>query len=310
MIAELASVSFPALGTTALLCVAEAEALPAAHDELERELSELGEACSRFRDDSELVRLNASADGEPVAVGERLFEAVEVALSAAAASDGLVDPTVGRTLRLAGYDRRFASVRLRDGSTFRAAFAPVPGWRQIELDPVQRTIRLSAGVELDLGASAKALAADRSARAAADASGTGVLVSLGGDIAVAGPIPDGGWPIRVADDHAAGLEGPGPTIAVSGGGLATSGTTVRRWLAGDVELHHIVDPRTGRPADTPWRTVTVTAGSCVDANVASTAAVVLGEEAPAWLAARGLAARLVRESGALVYTGGWPEDAA
>lgn len=310
MIAELASVSFPALGTTALLCVAEAEALPAAHDELERELSELDEACSRFRDDSELVRLNASAGGEPVAVGERLFEAVEVALSAAAASDGLVDPTVGRTLRLAGYDRRFASVGLRDGSTFRAAFAPVPGWRQIELDPVQRTIRLSAGVELDLGASAKALAADRSARAAADASGTGVLVSLGGDIAVAGPIPDGGWPIRVADDHAAGLEGPGPTIAVSGGGLATSGTTVRRWLAGDVELHHIVDPRTGRPADTPWRTVTVTAGSCVDANVASTAAVVLGEEAPAWLAARGLAARLVRESGALVYTGGWPEDAA
>ena len=97
---------------------------------------------------------------------------------------------------------------------------------------------------------------------------------------------------------------------VSGGGIATSGTTVRRWLAGDVELHHIVDPRTGRPADTPWRTVTVAAGSCVDANVASTAAVVLGEEAPAWLAARGLAARLVRESGALVYTGGWPEDAA
>ena len=297
MIAELASVSFPALGTTALLCVAEAEALPAAHDELERELSELDEACSRFRDDSELFRLNASAGGEPVAVG------------AAVASDGLVDPTVGRTLRLAGYDRRFTSVRLRDGSSFRAEFAPVPGWRRIELDLARHTVRLPAGVELDLGASAKALAADRSARAAAEASGTGVLVSLGGDISVAGPIPDGGWPIRVADDHAAGLEVPGPTVVVSGGGIATSGTTVRRWFAGDVELHHIVDPRTGRPAITPWRTVTVAADSCVDANVASTAAVVLGEEAPAWLAARGLAARLVRESGDLVYTGGWPEDA-
>ena len=145
MIAELASVSFPALGTTALLCVAEAEALPVAHDELERELSELDEACSRFRDDSELVRLNASAGGEPVAVGERLFEAVEVALRAAAASDGLVDPTVGRTLRLAGYDRRFASVRLRDGSSFRAEFAPVPGWRRVELDPARHTVRLPAG---------------------------------------------------------------------------------------------------------------------------------------------------------------------
>jgi len=310
VIAELASVSFPALGSTALLCVAEAEALPVAHDELERELSELDEACSRFRDDSELVRLNASAGGEPVAVGERLFEAVEVALTAAAASDGLVDPTVGRTLRLAGYDRRFASVRLRDGSSFRAEFAPVPGWRRVEVDPARHTIRLPAGVELDLGASAKALAADRSARAAAEASGTGVLVSLGGDVAVAGPVPDGGWPIRVADDHAAGLQAPGPTIAISGGGIASSGTTVRRWLAGDLELHHIVDPRTGRPADTPWRTVTVAAGSCVDANIASTAAVVLGAEAPAWLALRGLAARLVRESGAVVYTGGWPEDAA
>jgi len=309
VIAELASVSFPALGTTALLCVAEAEALPAAHDELERELSELDEACSRFRDDSELFRLNASAGGEPVAVGERLFEAVEVAVGAAVASDGLVDPTVGRTLRLAGYDRRFTSVRLRDGSSFRAEFAPVPGWRRIELDLARHTVRLPAGVELDLGASAKALAADRSACAAAEASGTGVLVSLGGDISVAGPIPDGGWPIRVADDHAAGLEVPGPTVVVSGGGIATSGTTVRRWFAGDVELHHIVDPRTGRPAITPWRTVTVAAGSCVDANVASTAAVVLGEEAPAWLAARGLAARLVRESGDLVYTGGWPEAA-
>ena len=310
MIAELASVSFPALGTTAFLCVTEAEALPAAHEELERELSELDEACSRFREDSELVHLNASAGGKPVAVGERLFEAVTVALAAAAASDGLVDPTVGRTLRLAGYDRRFASVRLRDGSSFRAEFAPVPGWRRIELDLAQRTILLPAEVELDLGASAKALAADRSARAAAEASGTGVLVSLGGDIAVAGSFPDCGWPIRVADDHAAGLEVPGPTIAVSGGGIATSGTTVRRWFAGDVELHHIVDPRTGRPAVTPWRTVTVAACSCVDANVASTAAVVLGEEAPAWLAERGFAARLVRESGGLVYTGGWPEDPA
>jgi thiamine biosynthesis lipoprotein len=310
VIAELASVSFPALGTTALLCVAESEGLAAAHEELERELSALDAACSRFRDDSELVRLNAAAGNGAVRASPLLFEAIQVALEAAEETGGLVDPTVGRTLRLAGYDRRFASVKLRDAGTFRASFAPVPGWTRVELDATRRTVALAEDVELDLGATAKALAADRIARRAARAAGTGVLVSLGGDIAVAGPVPDGGWPVRVADDHAADPDEPGPTVAVSAGGLATSGTSVRRWLAGGVRLHHIVDPRTGRPAVTPWRTVTVAGPSCVEANVASTAAVILGEEAPAWLAARGLPARLVREAGEVSYVGGWPEDAA
>ena len=310
MIAGLASASFPALGTTVRLCVAEAEGLPPAQRELERELSELDETCSRFRSDSELVRLNAAAGAGPVAVSLPLFEAIRVALSAAASTNGLVDPTVGRTLRLAGYDRRFATVTLRDGASFRAEFAPVPGWRRVELDAKGRTVRLDRDVELDLGATAKALAADRSAQAAWRASGTGVLVSLGGDVAVAGPAPEGGWPVRVADDQAADLEEPGPTVAMTTGGLATSGTTVRHWRAGDVTLHHIIDPRTGRPASTPLQTVTVAAGTCVEANIASTAAVVLGEKAPDWLARRGLAARLVRESGEVVCVGGWPEDPA
>lgn len=310
MIAEAASVSFPALGTTALLCVAEADGLPAAHEQLELELDEVDLACSRFRDDSELARLNARAGDGPVPVSRRLFSAVEVAIAAATSTGGLVDPTVGRTLRLAGYDRRFVHVKLRDGSSFRPAFGAVAGWQTLELDSARRTVRLPAGAELDLGATAKAFAADRSAVKAARASGTGVLVSLGGDIAVAGPVPEGGWPIRIADDHATEPDEPGPAVAISNGGLATSGTSVRRWRAGDVELHHIVDPRSGRPAATPWRTVTVTAPSCVDANVASTAAVILGEEAPGWLATRRLPARLVGESGEVVYVGGWPEDAA
>jgi thiamine biosynthesis lipoprotein len=308
VIAELASVSFPALGTTALLCVAEAEGLPAAHEVLERELDELDLACSRFRHDSELVRLNAAAGSGPVEVSRLLYESIEVALGAAGQTDGLVDPTVGRTLRLAGYDLRFAQVELRDGTRFRASFSPVPGRRGVRLDQVARTVALDEGVELDLGATAKALAADRAARSAAEASGTGVLVGLGGDIAVAGPAPDTGWPVRIADDHAAGPDVPGPTVALSSGGLASSGTTVRRWLAGETRLHHIVDPRTGRPAETPWRTVTVAAPTCLDANVASTAAVVLGEAAPAWLDRRGLPARLVRGSGEIEYANGWPED--
>jgi FAD:protein FMN transferase len=310
VIAELASVSFPALGTTALLCVSEAAGLAEARKALERELVAIDRACSRFREDSELVRLNASAGTGPVEVGPLLLEAVEVALDAAVETRGLVDPTVGRTLRLAGYDRRFATVRLRDGAAFRAGFAVVPGFGGIHVDRGCRTIAVDPEVELDLGATAKALAADRSARAAARVAACGVLVSLGGDVSVAGVPPENGWPILVADDHAAPLDEPGPTVAIHTGGLATSGTTVRRWRAGGVELHHIVDPRTGRPADTPWRTVTVAARSCVEANVASTAAVVLGEAAPAWLEARGVASRLVRESGEVVLAGPWPGDAA
>jgi thiamine biosynthesis lipoprotein len=310
VIAELASVSFPALGTTALLCVSERACLPEARTVLERELAEIDLACSRFREDSELMRLNASAGSGPIPVGALLLEAVEVALDAAVETRGLLDPTVGRTLRLAGYDRRFAAVTLRDGAAFRARFAVVPGFGGIEVDRQRRTIGLDPGVELDLGATAKALAADRSARTAAHAVGCGVLVSLGGDVSVAGTAPQEGWPIRVADDHAAPRDAPGPTVVIRTGGLATSGTTVRRWRAGAVELHHIVDPRTGRPALTPWRTVTVAARSCVDANVASTAAVVLGEAATPWLEARSLAARLVRASGEVVLTGLWPEAAA
>jgi thiamine biosynthesis lipoprotein len=310
VIAELASVSFPALGTTALLCVADAARLAPAQEVLERELVGVDLACSRFRDDSELVRLNAAAGTGPVEVGPRLLEAVEVALDAAVETRGLVDPTVGRTLRLAGYDRRFATVRLRDGAAFHARFAVVPGFGGIQVDRGRRTIALDPDVELDLGATAKALAADRSAREAARVAGCGVLVSLGGDVSVAGPPPDAGWPIRVADDHAEPLDGPGPAVAIRTGGLATSGTTVRRWRAGSLELHHIVDPRTGRPAVTPWRTVTVAGRSCVEANVASTAAMVLGEGAPAWLEERAAAARLVRVSGEVVLAGPWPEDAA
>jgi thiamine biosynthesis lipoprotein len=310
VIAELASVSFPALGTTALLCVTDADGLPAARAELERELAEVDAACSRFRDDSELVRLNAAAGAGPTAVEPLLLEAVEVALEAARTTGGLVDPTVGRTLRLAGYDRRFVAVRSRDGASFRPRFSSVPGVSAVHLDRERGTIALEQGVELDLGATAKALAADRSARSAAAAAGTGALVSLGGDVAVAGPAPAAGWAVRVADDHAAPLDGPGPTVAIASGGLATSGTAVRHWSASGIRFHHIVDPRTGRPALTPLRTVTVAAASCVAANVASTAAVVLGEEATAWLAARGVAARLVRATGEVELVGRWPEDSA
>jgi thiamine biosynthesis lipoprotein len=172
----------------------------------------------------------------------------------------------------------------------------VPGWRVVKLSAGTR--RMPAGVTLDLGATAKALAADRAARAAAAAAGCGVLVSLGGDLATAGPASR--WRVRVTDDHAA--DDGGETVEIAGGGLATSSTTVRRWAGG----HHIVDPATGAPAAAPWRTVSVAAATCVDANVASTAAIVLGAGAPGWLAERRLPARLCARDGEITRVAGWP----
>jgi thiamine biosynthesis lipoprotein len=299
------SASWQAFGTKAVLAVTDEEALPEARLCVERELAAIDKTCSRFRPDSELVRLNARS-GERGAVGELLLEALSTALRAASATDGLVDPTIGRTLRLAGYDRTFRVVRSRDGG-MRPTFVRDPDWTSIELDVERRTVRVPRGVELDLGATAKALAADRAARNTHAATGIGVLVSLGGDIATAGA-PAGGWPVRIADDNAEPPDSPGPAVLVTGGGLATSGTTVRRWASAAGTLHHIIDPRTGRPASTHWRTASVTAASCVDANTASTAAIVLGDAAGDWLRERKLPARLVRYDGFVQTVAGWPAE--
>jgi|SRR5579862_2567480 len=303
------SVSLRALGTSAVLVTAEPEALPQARRALVCGLRAFDLACSRFRDDSELAALNRAA-GAPTPVGELLWNALTIALRAAELTDGIVDPTVGRTLRLAGYDRTFLRVRLRDGRLVEPSFEQAGHWRAVELDEERRLARVPAGIELDLGATAKALAADTVAAAATELTGCGVLVSLGGDVAVAGQAPVAGWPVRIADDQAAPLDAPGPTVAIWAGGLATSSTTVRRWLTAAGEQNHLVDPRTGRAAETPWRTVTVAARSCVEANVASTAAMVLGESGHDWLDERRLPARLVRRNGSLVYVGGWPLDLA
>jgi len=297
-----------ALGTKVVLAVSRPAALAHASQLLAERLDEVDRACSRFRADSELVRLNAAA-GRATVVGPLLYEAVETAVAAARATGGLVDPTIGRTLRLSGYDRTFALVRTRDGS-LQPSYVRSPGWQSIELDPQRRTVRLVRGVELDLGSTAKALAADRAARAISVETASGVLVSLGGDVAVAGEPPAGGWSVRVAEDSAAPVHTDGPAVAIASGGLATSATTVRRWSTTDGELHHIVDPRTGRPAAVYWRMVTVTASSCLGANTASTAAVILGEPALAWLAALRVPARFVRHDGAVSCTAGWPGAAA
>jgi thiamine biosynthesis lipoprotein ApbE len=236
---------------------------------------------------------------------------VAVALRAAELTDGDVDPTVGEAIVAAGYDRDFSLVP-PDGPPLNLVVRAVPGWRQVHLDLASRTLAMPPGTRLDLGATAKAWAADRAAGRIAGELGCGVLVGLGGDIAVAGPPPETGWRIRVQDVTGRPEEvpgGPSTVVAITSGGLATSSTTARRWRRGGSILHHILDPRTGLPPAPVWRTISVTAATCADANAASTAAIIRGGQAAGWLAATGLPARLVDVSGRVETVAGWPAEA-
>lgn len=302
---------FEALGTYGeLLLDGRPAALGTAVRLLRAELDAIDLACSRFRADSELMSVNACA-GRTVAVSPLLAEAVEVALVAAEQTGGDVDPALGHCLVAAGYDADYTALPA-DGPPV-APHPPHPGaWREVALDRAAGTLRVPTGVALDLGATAKALAVDRAAAAIAAATGAGVLVNVGGDLAAAGPLPAAGWPVRLTDDtareHVARPGRTGPVVRMHGGGLATSSTAVRRWRRGGQPYHHVLDPRTGLPAEPVWRTVTVTAASCVEANTASTAAVVRGRGAPTWLAALGLPSRLVDTAGLVHRVAGWPPD--
>jgi thiamine biosynthesis lipoprotein ApbE len=307
-----ASASWRALGTLVHLVVTEPSGLPAARALLEADLAEVDLACSRFRPDSEILNLHASSQESDQRVSTQvsplLAEAIAVALRAAELTDGDVDPTVGAAMAAIGYDRDFQLIS-QNGPAARLTVRQVPGWREVRL--TGRALTMPAGVQLDLGATAKAWAADRSAARIHAQTGCGVLVSLGGDIAVAGPAPEGGWRIRVQDVTGAPEEtpqGPYSLIAIRDGGLATSSTKARRWQRGGDVLHHILDPRTGLPAEPVWRTVSVAAGTCADANAASTAAVIRGRAALGWLAGLGLPARLVDATGVVFTVAGWPQD--
>ena len=310
------SATWRAIGTSVHLIVTEPDALGPACRMLRADLAAVDAACSRFRADSEIVALDRVPQWRgrtgPVKVSPLLAEALGVALRAARATDGDVDPTVGGAMSAVGYDRDFALVE-RDGPPVTLTVRRVPGWREVELDEQARLLSLPAGVRLDLGATAKAWAADRAAERIAAELGCGVLVNLGGDIAVAGPGPADGWQIRVQDVTGRPEDppvGPAAVVAIHSGGLATSSTAARRWQRGGDVLHHILDPRSGLPAAPVWRTVSVAAATCTDANIASTAAIIRAEAAPAWLASLGLAARLVAESGAVRTLGGWPPEPA
>ncbi len=288
--------------TRARLVVTDPAVLPAARALLEGYLSQVDDAANRFRADSEIRRLARSTGW--VEVSPVLADLLREALVAAELTDGDVDPTVGTALGRLGYDRDLTLVQGESGP-LRAVLRPVPGWRSVVLEGSR--VRVPAGVELDLGATAKAVAADRGAALVSDRLGTGALVSLGGDVATAGPGPAGGWQVHVQDrdvDPATQVELP------DGAAIATSSTVSRQWRRGGRTLHHIVDPRTGRSADPVWRSVTVASSTCVHANTVTTAALVRGRSAPGWVASLGLPARFLGADGRLVHTPGWPSEVA
>ena len=298
--------SWKALGASVHVLTTDPKELAAAEMAVDETLREVDQAYSRFRDDSELNRLNAGA-GRPVRVSPLLGRAIATALRAARLTDGAVDPTIGTAIKVVGYDDDFSRIAA-DDRPIRLHAWQVPGWRTIRFDEFSRRVLMPAGVELDLGSTGKALAADLAAHAAhAAIRAGGVLVSLGGDMATAGTPPPGGWRILVAEDSRVAPDGDGQVICIASGGVATSSTTVRRWRRGGTVLHHIIDPSTGLPTTGPWRTVTVVAANAVDANIAATAAIVQGEAAIDWLTARRLPARLVEDDGTIHYIGRWPD---
>ncbi len=286
--------------TTARLVVTDPAALPHAVRASRELLDDVDLTASRFRADSELCSLTA-----PVAVlSPLLADLLSVALSAAASTDGAVDPTVGGTLADLGYDRDLADLDLDGGQTL-VKVRRVPGWRSLHLDGQRLT--WPTGVRLDLGATAKARAADLCARHVATQFGTGVLVALGGDIATAGAAPEGGWQVLVQDTE----DDPAEHISLpAGAAVATSSTVRRRWRRGLTSVHHLVDPATSRPADAEWRSVTVVANTCVAANTASTATAVKGRAGLDWLQRQGWPARLVDRRGGVHLVGAWPKEAA
>lgn len=308
-------VDFEVWSTTATLIVTHPGARDIALAELYDELAAIDATCSRFRADSEISRILARP-GRIVTLSPTLNAAVSEAVRVATATNGLVDPTVAAAVIALGYDRDIGAVMVRSMNYpeprgqlgIPVPHQPAPGAHRLDHDSGSARLLVPPGVGVDLGATAKALAADRAVARIASLIGGGVLVSLGGDIAVAGEPPAGGWRISVADDHHTGTP-VHQLVSIRSGGIATSSTMTRRWRTSAGWAHHIVDPRTGANPEPWWRTVSVAAASCVDANAASTAAIVLGADAPDFLTRQGLPALLIDVNGVGIATSGWPAAA-
>jgi thiamine biosynthesis lipoprotein len=237
---------------------------------------------SRFLASSELSTVNASPAGVTL-VSEEFASMVSLALDAARATGGLVTPTVGAAILAAGYDRDFDALP-RNGVA--VVPARVPSVAAISLRG--RMLLRAEPVTLDLNGVVKSRTVDDALALA----GRG-WVSVGGDVATCAPV-------------VVGLPG-GDAVTLDAGGLATSSVGKRTWLADGEVQHHLIDPATGAPARTPWRDVTVAAGSCLAADVAAKAALLLGHAGPSWLDRRNLAGRFVAHDGRVVVNEHWQQ---
>ncbi|MER7073017.1 FAD:protein FMN transferase [Terrabacter sp. NPDC000476] len=301
-----AAATFRAIGTSNTVLVTRPEVLGDALAIARGHLEQVDAAVSRFRPDSEVSRLAEKARHAPAeAFVSPVFTAyLLAALRVARLTGGLVDPTVGAALVATGYDGDLDVVRAREGF-HQVRVAPVPRWHTVHLNVSARRVTVAPGTLLDLGASAKAHAADTIAALLAARLPGGFAVNLGGDVAVAGELPAGGWAVGIEGADAVVRE----VVTSTGQAVATSSTRLRVWPTDDGPRHHVIDPRTGRPAAAVWAQVSCAAVSCLEANAASTAAVVLGADAPAWLTAQGVPARLEGLDGRVVTTPGWPAAA-
>ncbi|MCI9888200.1 FAD:protein FMN transferase [Micrococcales bacterium 31B] len=267
-------------------------------------VEELDRAASRFRVDSELTMLQALHTGEWTLCSPILTRALHAALWAAEWTGGLIDPTLGQALRRIGYDRDLDEVQANP-TPGREPAKHVARWRDVGVRLDERLVRLPRNANIDLGSTGKSWLAVVLAAEIHEVTGGGVLVNLGGDLAVCGEAPCGGWTVTIDDGRS------GETVAIQHGAIATSSTQRRSWTSTTpagvpTRKHHIIDPRSGDSAAVVWETVTVVADSCLTANAAATASIILGAQAPTWLAERRLHARLVSAAGDVVYVGEWP----
>lgn len=291
--------TFPAMGTTISILAPEDDA-EAARDGTRWLFAEWEAALSRFRSDSELSRLNAHA-GQWIAVSPLLFDVTVTALEAARATNGVFDPTLLRQLVSLGYDRTFSALP-PIAPPLNETIQPGGGWRGIRLDHDQRRIFLPAGVALDFGGIAKGMAVDAAVERLREMGVACGCVNAGGDLATFGAPPDGdGWPIGVQGARAMRM------ITLRRGALATSGIANRQWRQGAFVRRHILDPRTGMPAETGLWSVTVAAERCAQAEAAAKAAFILGpREGARFLDERNLAGLFAHEDGSWQTAGDWP----
>ncbi|MDH2903735.1 MAG: FAD:protein FMN transferase [Actinomycetota bacterium] len=292
--------NFSIWGLSGSLHTEHENALPFAEDRLHYWLDVIDQACNRFRADSELSLLNGAL-GE-VTLSDGLTRALVAARRASDLTEGLCDPTVLTSLEALGYDRDYDTIGQIDDTP--VDLQPAPGFAALGFDEAARSVQKSPGWRIDLGASAKALVADLVADDVAPVGG--VLVEIGGDVSARGRGPQGPWVVGVASTLT--FTGREPRITLENGAVATSSNDVRTWRRGETVVGHIIDPRTGRSAVSPFAAVSVIDADCVGANAFATAALLWGEDAAWHIAQAGRSARLVRHDGGVEFVGAWPRE--